>query len=451
MIKDWKNKRITILGLSISGCAAAKYLASQGALVTISEKRDANDSDVEKIKSLEVLGIKVEMGSHNEDTIKNSELVITSPGIPPRVSVFELIRQNNIKIISEIDLAFLETNKPFVCITGTNGKTTTTKLVSEIFTKAGKNAPACGNIGTPPTALIEKNPDYFVTEISSYQLEYSQYLKPYIACFLNYTPDHLDWHGSEEMYLQAKLSLFIGENAPEYAVLNANDSNVMKLIGTTPSKVFVFGQEIEENCIFIENDSIFYKEVDKEEIIKLSDIKVFGNHNYENIMAAIAIVKIAGLNNSAIKKAIAEFNPPEHRLEYVDCIEGIKYYNDSKATNCDAAICALNAFGKPVVLIAGGRDKGTDLSEFVNTVTQKASAVVLIGEATQRFANALGESGYDKIYKAGSLEESIEIASRLKQGDVLFAPACSSFDMFKNFEERGIAFKGYVNKKKHST
>ena len=443
---DWKNKKVTVLGFSKSGLAAAKHLVQKGALVYLSERRAATSNDRVELEDLQELGVKVEMGGHNENTIIGADIIVTSPGIPPHAPIFDLIKKHNIEIISEIDVAYLETDKPFICITGTNGKTTTTKLLSEIFQNAGYNAPPCGNIGYPPTDRLNDNLDYFITEISSFQIEYSKYLRPFISCFINFTPDHIDWHGSVEAYFEAKLSLFNDKNASEWAVLNSKDEKIKPIIENFPKERLVtFSEERDNICLFVENGEIIYKSDGiKESIAKTSDIKIFGEHNYENIMAAVGISKIADIKTETIRKTLHEFDPPEHRIEFVAEIDGIKYYNDSKATNCDATICALKAFKEPVVLIAGGRDKGTDLSEFVELVKKNVNAVILIGEATDRFLNALKNEEYSSIFISKTLEDAIDKAAELKSGDVLLSPACASFDMFKNYEERGKAFKEYV-------
>ncbi|MFH0702473.1 MAG: UDP-N-acetylmuramoyl-L-alanine--D-glutamate ligase [bacterium] len=452
MRKNWNNDNITILGLSLSGIAAAKYLAQRGANCIISEKRAETSEDHEKIRELNSLEIKVEMGGHKQETILKSNLIITSPGIPPHSDVIKLAKENKIRIISEIELAYIESDKPFIAITGTNGKTTTTKLVSEMLMNAGYNAPACGNIGLPPVSILENNIDYFVAELSSFQITTSPTFKPQIAVFLNYTPDHIDWHGSEEAYFEAKASLFTNFRSPVWIVLNACDAKVLELKHKTLSKIIFFGRETSGQSVYIQDTGIVWKNKTKiREIIELKDIPLLGKHNFKNVMAAIAVALTVGISPKTIKSTIVGFKPPEHRLEYVNTIDGIAYYNDSKATNCDSTICALKAFeDKKVVLIAGGRDKGTNLDELAQTIKKHAEAVVLIGEAAERFKKALTASKYKNIYNADSLEEAVDIASNLKLGPVLLAPACASFDMFKNFEERGRIFKDYVNKKRET-
>jgi len=451
MKRKWFNVDVTVLGLSLSGISATKYLALEGANCIISEKRQATAKDTDKICELEKLGIKVEMGGNKEETIVNSDVIITSPGIPPHAEVYKLIKAHKIETFGEIDLAYKETNLPFIAITGTNGKTTTTKLVSEILTAGGLKAPACGNIGIPPTSLLsEKDIDYFVAEVSSYQIATNPAFKAQIAVFINYTPDHIDWHGNEEEYFKAKADLFI-RRQPTWAVLNANDLKIAYLKLDIDSNVYFFGREAEDKCVFIKENKILIKDKNKNitEVIKLDEIPLKGKHNLENIMSAIAVAHIVGIDAETINFAIKNFSPPEHRIEYVDTINNIEYYNDSKATNCDSTMCALRAFEEnKVVLIAGGRDKGTDLTDFCTEVNEHANAVILIGEASERFEEALKKSGFKNIYKKQSFEEAIDIAGELKLGPVLLSPACASFDMFKNFEERGQVFKDYVRNKK---
>ena len=451
MKRKWFNVDVTVLGLSLSGIAAAKYLASQGANCTISEKRQASSGDNDKINELQKLGIKVETGGNNEETILNSDVIITSPGIPPHSEVYKLIKKHKIETFGEIDLAYKETNVPFIAITGTNGKTTTTKLLSEMLINSGLKAPACGNIGLPPTSLLEEDGiDYFVAEVSSYQIATNPTFKPQIAVFINYTPDHIDWHGNEKEYFNAKADLFV-RRQPTWSVLNACDFKIAYLKLEMDSNVYFFGREAEDKCVFVKENKILIKDKNKKiiEVINLDEIPLKGKHNLENIMSAIAVAHIAGIDAEIIKSTIKNFSPPEHRIEYVDTIDGIEYYNDSKATNCDSTICALRAFeNKKVVLIAGGRDKGTDLTEFCDEVNKHANAVILIGEASDRFEEALIKSGFNNIYKKRTFEEAIDSAGELNLGSVLLSPACASFDMFKNFEERGQIFKSYVRSKK---
>lgn len=452
MKRKWINTNVTILGYSLSGIAAAKYLSDKGADCIISERREAKDDDDCQIKELENLGIKVEMGEHKKDTILGADLIVVSPGIPPHSEVIKLAKDNKIEIISEVELAYIETTKPFIAITGTNGKTTSTKLISEILTNAGLKAPACGNIGVPVISLVNEQPDYFVAELSSFQIHSSPTFKPQVGIFVNYSPDHIDWHGTEEEYYKTKANLFVTERHPAWSILNAAEDKIFRLKDYTESKQIFFGKEYGDFSIFRDKDGVFCKNNDKvEEIIKINEIPLIGEHNYMNIMGAIAVAKVVGIESEIIKKSIIGFKAPEHRLEYVETINGTKFYNDSKATNCDSSICALKAFNEnKVVLIAGGKDKGTDLTGFVNEVNKHVSSVVLIGQASDRFEESLIKGGFSNIFREETLESAIDKAFSLKEGDVLFSPACASFDMFKNYEERGKVFKDYVIKKKAS-
>ena len=451
---DFLNKKICILGLSKSGIAAAKHLVSVGAICTISERRAQVQEDEAVIDELLALGISVEMGEHKKETIIKSDMIVTSPGIPPKAEVFNLAKVKAIPVLSEIDIAYLNTKTPFLAITGTNGKTTTTKLLSEIIQAGGKKTQACGNIGLPPCDLLKEELDYFTLEISSYQIETSQYFMPKVACFINYSPDHVDWHGSEEAYFEAKKQLFTGVNAAEWAVLNANDSKVIAIKDECEENVFTFGKEDEKNCVFIQDNTLKFKNEDGEiqDIIDISAVSLIGVHNLENIMCAVSIAKIIDVSNEAIVETLKNFVPPEHRLEFVCEIDGKKYYNDSKATNTDAAIKSIEAFAeKSVALIAGGRDKMTPLEDFAKIIQGRVDYVILLGEATDRFEAALKKIGYKNIVKAQNFKEAIDIASAKDVENILLAPACASFDMFKSFEERGQVFKDYVREKLQQT
>ena len=446
MKTDWKDKKVLILGLSVSGKAAARYLAKEGANVYITEMREEKPEDKAQIEELNALGIKIEMGGHSEEFLSNLYLAVTSPSVPLDSELYLRLKNSGVKIISEVSLAYLETEKPFIAITGTNGKTTTTSLVSHILSTEYK-APACGNIGIPPCSLLDTELDYFVCEMSSFQIVHSVPFKSKIACWTNYTPDHITWHGSVEKYFEAKAQLFIEPQTPEYAIFNAKDEKLLEFSKTCNSKVFLFDVEQEQNCSFIKDDAIYYigEDKKKEKIIDLKDSPLVGHHNYQNIMCGIIIAKIIGVSNEHIKSAIMSFKAPEHRLEKVREFNGITFYNDSKATNPEASIVAIDSFNnKNVVLIAGGRDKLTDLTEFCNSVKSHITTVELIGEATERFNTELRKNGFDNIIIEKTLESAIDKAIELKPDVVLLSPACASFDMFKGYEERGTVFKDYV-------
>lgn len=443
---NWLKRKILILGLSKSGISAAKYLNKQGADVFITELKEKTEEDEMKIKELIELGIQVETGGHSDEFINDAYLAVTSPGIPPHSEIFKKLNNANIPIISEVELAYKESRKPFVAITGTNGKTTTTALVAHILSKEYK-APACGNIGNPPCDLIEEDVDYFVCEMSSYQIATSNSFQAQIACWLNFTPDHLDWHGGLENYFDAKAKLFKAPLNPAFAVFNGADEKLLEFSKSiTESCVFLFDKEVDDNCCYIKNDSIYFKRNQKEEnIIDLKDCPLVGQHNYQNIMCSVIVGKIVGLENEKIKSGIISFKAPEHRLEFVIEHNGIKFYNDSKATNPEAAIVAIKSFNNiNVVLIAGGRDKNTDLTEFCEEIKKHITTVILIGEASERFAQNLNKNGFDNIIFEATLEDAVDKAVELNPNVILLSPACASFDMFKSYEQRGEIFKNYV-------
>lgn len=444
MKRKWIDKKVLILGLSKSGISAAKYLNSKGADCYVSEFKQYEEKMAENIKELEDLGIKVETGGHSEEFISDSYIAITSPGIPPHAPVFEVLKEKQISVISEIELAYLETFAPFIAITGTNGKTTTTSLVSHILSSE-YTSPACGNIGLPPTSLIDNKNDYLVCEVSSYQIEMSPTFRPQIACYLNFTPDHIEWHRGLENYFDAKAKLFAEHKQPAFAVFNALDEKVFAFTQDYSGEKFFFGKEFDKNCCYLKNDAIFFKRNEEEEIIRLDEITLVGEHNLQNIMCAVIVAKLVGIENDELKEAIKSFKAVEHRVEFVAKIEGKDFYNDSKATNPEASIVAIKSFvNKSVTLIAGGRDKNTDLTEFCKMINAHINTVILIGEATQRFKENLEQNGFNDIILTESMEKAIDKAIELDNEIVLLSPACASFDMYDNYEQRGEAFKQYV-------
>lgn len=446
MLTNWFDRKVLVLGFSKSGIAAAKYLSRHGADVYITEYREQKPEDLEQLNELEAEGIKVEFGGHSDDFVKESYLAVTSPGIPPHSEIMKRLRDEKIKVISEIELAASQTGKPFVAITGTNGKTTTTALTAHILSSE-YNAQPCGNYGKPPCDLIDdKTIDYFVCECSSFQLEYSNSFQPQISVWTNFTPDHIDWHNGIENYFMAKAKIFKGSQAPAFAVLNAKDAKLLEFSKEAAGEVFMFGDEVGENCCYVKDDAIYYKRNGKEEhIIDLKDTPLIGEHNYQNVECSVVCAKLEGISNEHIKEAIMSFKVPEHRLEKVCEMNGITFYNDSKATNPEAALVAINSFNDcNVALIAGGRDKNTDLKEFCEAIKKHISTVVLIGEASERFEDNLKNSGYENILRENSMQSAIDKSISLKPDVVLLSPACASFDMFSGYEERGKVFKEYV-------
>ena len=431
------SEKVLILGLSKSGIAAAQAAKKRGCDVYITEGKEPKEEHKEKIEELKKDGIKIEIGGHTDEFISGASYAITSPGIPPKSEIFQKLGNMGIPIISEIEYAYRNTDIPFIVITGTNGKTTTTALVSHILSK-NYSAPACGNIGLPPSCLIDEKHDFLVCEVSSFQAEMTSQFKAKIACWTNFTPDHIDWHNGLENYFKAKAKLFLDSQAPEFAILNAQDKKLAEFANECKNVVMF---DDDKDC-YIKDNAIFFKD---EQIITLADCPLIGHHNYQNIMCGVAIAKLIGMKNEDIRERIMSFKAPDHRLEKVREMNGITFYNDSKATNPEASIVAIDSFNNvDVALILGGRDKNTDLTEMCNSINKHINTVLLIGEATQRFEENLIKNGFSNIIKEPSMEEAIDKAISLKPDVVLLSPACASFDMFKSYEHRGEVFKEYV-------
>ncbi len=448
MKRKWIDKKVLILGLSKSGTSAAKYLANMGADCYITDSKELQPKDKALVEELQKKGIQVETGRHSDEFINDSYIAIASPGIPPSSEIFSRLKEKNIQIISEIELAYYEAQAPFIAITGTNGKTTVTSLISHILSSEYK-APVCGNIGIPPTSLLEEKPDFFVCETSSFQLALSPSFKAQIACFLTFTPDHIDWHGGIDNYFEAKTSLFKDYKQPIYAIFSGVDEKIYSFARQYKGEKFIYAKELTNNCCFIKNDSIYFKRNKEEEIIKLDEISLQGEHNYQNIMCAIVTAKLIGISNEHIRERIKSFKAIEHRIEFTAEINGKMFYNDSKATNPEASFAAIKAFeGKSLTLIAGGRDKNTDLTEFCRDYVNKyVTTAILIGEAAARFKENMEQNGFTNIISASSLEEAVDISLTLNNQIVLLSPACASYDMFNSYEHRGEVFKNYVKSK----
>ena len=464
-MENWQGKKITILGLGKSAYAAAKYLKQHGAAVLVSENGQLKDDQLIWAQELKNLGVEIEDGGHSRKAIEQADLIVTSPGIPPSSSVIQSARILHKEIICDIELAYRESNVPIIAVTGTNGKSTTTALISHILEFNSIKAPACGNIGSAVMDYIQNeditdrrggSKSYLVMEVSSYQLYYTNTFAPYIAVWLNLTPDHLDWHGSMEEYIAAKDKI-LGKNT--MAVLNMDDAIVSKRpVGTRFTEpvrarfmeaAFPFSLESNLNtkdpAAFLENGWLCYRQNgNTHKVIAEKEMPIIGRHNIENTLAAIAVAAIVGLSAEQISNALKKFKALAHRLEYVDIVNGIACYNDSKATNPESAIKALQAFKEKIVLIAGGKDKGTNLDEFSDNVRSHTAAVILIGEAKDRFEKAFKKAGVENIHFASTLAEAVDLGLQLKLGPLVLSPACASYDMFKNFEQRGDVFKKLI-------
>lgn len=445
------TKYVTVIGLGRTGAAVARRLRDLGERVLITEVLEAGKIDSTLLAEMEALGIDLELGEHSTRWVKESKLIVVSPGVHLDIPALVEAKKLEVPIISEIELAFQLLHKPLIAVTGTNGKTTTTTLIGEIFKNAGKRVAVAGNIGYPLISVDDFKLDLIVAEISSYQLESVVTFKPWISIILNITEDHLERHRTMEEYESLKGRIFLNQDREDFFIYNTDDSRVAELARLARTKLIPFSQrKILKEGVCVKNGKIISLMAGKEfSICKANEIRIKGEHNLENSLAAIAAAFLCGVSPKVISKTLREFRGVEHRIEYVAEIDGVIFINDSKGTNPRATITALKTFRQQntrIILIAGGKDKGGDLEEFLGVVKDSVKEVVLIGEATERFREALGLSGFFNIHCAGSISEAVNKAFKLaSSGDILLlSPACASFDMFKNFEERGQAFKQAV-------
>lgn len=444
---ELKNKRVLVVGLGRSGVAAAFFLQDHGARVSVSDTKSEAQLQNE-ISLLLDRGISIETGRHNERTFRDQDLIVVSPGVPSDQPQLQHARALGIPVIGEVELAFRFLQGRIIAITGSNGKTTTTTLVGEILSKSGKKTLVGGNIGTPVISLAGKSsPDHLlVLEISSFQLETIQQFRPWIAAILNITPDHLDRHRTFQAYVDAKARIFENQTADDFAVLNADDPTLGGLKGKMKAALYWFSRKQPvENGAYLERDQIVFRASGRvTPILPLTDIQLKGAHNLENVLAAVAVTMLAGCEAEQIRRAVTEFGGVEHRLEPVATIHGVAYYNDSKATNVDATIKALESFPGNIHIILGGKDKGSDYTVLVPLLRERAKGVYLIGAAAEKIASQI--QGASRIVHSATLDRAVRQASDAAiSGDiVLLAPACASFDQFENYEQRGRIFKELV-------
>lgn len=446
---ELKGKKVLVVGLARTGLAAVRFLAGQGARVKVSEFKRAEELGPVK-ETLKDLPVEWETGGHTLPFFLDADLIIVSPGVPLGGNPLAEARRRGIKLISEVELAFRFLRRPLIAITGTNGKTTTTTLVGEMLKASGKLAFVGGNIGNP---LIEfaggpQTEDWVVAEISSFQLEGTAQFRPRISVLLNITEDHLDRYPDFPGYLQAKGMIFQNQGKEDYALINADDPLTFQFAHRVKSQVILFSAQrpVPVGC-FLEGGGITFQGLDgPREHFGLNRLKIRGAHNLENMMAAIAACKICGCPREPLQQAMEKFAGLEHRLEWVREIRGINFFNDSKGTNVGSVVKSLTGFREPVLLIAGGRDKGGDYTPLKKLVTEQVKGMALVGEAKERIFAALGN--LTETVKVETLEEAVEWSwSKAVPGDVvLLSPACSSFDMFENYQERGKRFKSLVHK-----
>jgi UDP-N-acetylmuramoylalanine--D-glutamate ligase len=444
---ELNGKRVLVVGLGRSGVASALFLQSRGARVTVSDAK-SEDQLREQIPTLLDAGIAVETGAHGERTFRNQDLIVVSPGVPVDAEPLVQARALGQPVIGEIELAFQFLPGPIVAITGSNGKTTTTTLVGEIIAASGFKTLVGGNIGTAAISLIEKaTPETaIILEVSSFQLETIRTFRPKVAVVLNVTPDHLDRHGTFAAYVDAKARIFENQQADDFAVLNADDPTCVELAKRTRGQVFWFSREreVEPGAIVRDGQVVFLRNGSPQVVLAVSEIPLKGSHNLENVLAAVCAGALMGCAPEKIRSAIINFKAVEHRLEYVATIGGVEYYNDSKATNVDATMKALQSFPANIHLILGGKDKGSDYTVLNNLLRERVKSVYTIGAAAEKVQSHI--KGTTQIVSSGTMESAVKQASATAQpGDVvLLAPACASFDQFQSYEHRGRVFKELV-------
>ncbi len=450
---DLKEKRVLVVGLGKSGVASALFLKAHGAQVTVSDTKSGDDLRNE-IPTLLDHGITVESGGHGERTFRGQDLIVVSPGVPVDAPPLVQARSLGEMVIGEIELAAQFLPGPIVAITGSNGKTTTTTLTGEILTAGGLPTLVGGNIGTPAISLAEraKPESVIVLEVSSFQLETIQSFHPKVAVVLNVTPDHLDRHGTLEAYVNAKARIFENQTSEDFAVLNADDSTCVAMANRTRAQVFWFSRQKEvkrgawvRDGAIVFRDGLGPEETVQREIMLASEIPLKGAHNLENVLAAVCAGMLMECAPEKIRQAVRDFKAVEHRLEYVATLRGVDYYNDSKATNVDATIKALESFPANIHLILGGKDKGSDYSVLNDLLRHRVKRVYTIGAAAAKIESQIKNV---EVVHAETLENAVRKANASAEpGDVvLLAPACASFDQFKNYEQRGQVFKEMVRR-----
>ncbi len=445
---DLHGRKVLVVGLAKTGLATVRFLREKGAIVSTSEARPEEEMK-EVASELRGFSIVAEWGGHTVGHFLHQDLIVLSPGVDPAIEPIQKALDKGVEVISEIELASRFIHVPMIAITGTNGKTTTTLLVGEMLKAEGKQVGVGGNVGEPLILFAEGTGlwEVLVVEVSSFQLEGIERFRPRCALLLNISEDHLDRYPTFEDYIEAKLRIFMNQGPEDLAILNLDDPVVMGHEKRVRAERFFFSLkgEVQKGC-FYTGEEVLLRLGEREESFDLSRSPLKGIHNVENMMAAILAARLFGASKEAIQRTVDQFKGLEHRLEFVREIEGVSYYNDSKGTNVGSVVKSLQSFQEPVILIAGGKDKLTDLHPLREWIKRRVRKMILIGEAKERMARELGS--LTETAMAGTLEEAVLMAHRsAKRGEiVLLSPACSSFDMFKDYKERGKAFKEAVSR-----
>lgn len=445
-----KDKKISILGAVRSGLSAAKLVKLKGAIPFVSDMNDSQEIR-NNIEILNELNIKFELGGHSEK-IYDCDFIITSPGVPSESEVLVKAKEKDIKIISEIEFAYWFCEGKIIAITGTNGKTTTTSLCAHVLNCADVTAYVAGNIGIPFSEIVTqvKKDEYVVLEVSSFQLDFIDKFAPDYAIMLNITPDHLDRYENRfDLYIKSKMRIIKNQNEKHNFIYNGDDENIP--IGYVSNKVNLFAfsldKSISNGCYLDDDWIVFAKDEYEEDVCTIEDLSLKGEHNLMNSMAVISTAMLIGVDKDKLVSALGSFKGVEHRLEFVKEINGIKFINDSKATNVDSVWYALRSFDEPIYLILGGKDKGNNYNDIKEEVKKRVKKIYAIGSSAQKVYD------FFKNIKPVEIVDSLTAAvdrglAEAAEGDiVLLSPACASFDMFKNYEDRGTQFKSIVNNK----
>ena len=445
------GKKVLVVGTGKSGIAAIKLLAAKNAdIVVLEGNKDADKNDIAQRIGSDI-SYDLIIGELPVQVMEKIDIAVLSPGVPTDLPFVIELQELNIPVWGEIELAYICGAGKVFAITGTNGKTTTTALTGEIMKTYFKSVFVVGNIGMPYTeyALDMKDSSVTVAEVSSFQLETINKFRPEVSAILNITPEHLNRHHTMECYVEAKARIARNQTKDQVCVLNYEDEYLRKIAKDIPADIFWFSSETKlDRGIWLEGEDIIYCDKEKIKVCTIHDMKLLGKHNYENVMAAVAIAMHAGVPIDCIRKAVKEFNAVEHRIEFVKEVNSVKYYNDSKGTNPDAAIKAVEAMVSPTVVIGGGYDKQSSYEEWIASFGDKVKCLVLLGATKDKIAQTARKAGFENIIMVESLEEAVKVSSeQAEPGDaVLLSPACASWDMFKSFEERGTMFKEFVHK-----
>lgn len=446
---NYSGKQILVIGAGTSGIGAAHVLGQLGAKVILNDYKiiDLAPAVINKLQSV---GVSIITGRQDESLLEGVHRIIVSPGLPLTIPILQAAKNKGISIVGEVELAYEVSKAPILGVTGTNGKTTTTTLLAQVMEKTGRPIYVGGNIGDSlsEAAMAVPEDGFLVAELSSYQLESIDQFKAHGAIMLNITPDHLARHKTMDGYRLAKENIFKNQTSQDFLVLNQDDALVYDMRHRASGHILFTSQKtvVQEGAYFADDVCYAVKEGVAYPIISTDEIPIPGAHNIENILTVIALAYALGVDIQSIHDTIRDFKAVEHRLEKVTTIDGVTYYNDSKATNTDSVVKALESFNQDVILIMGGHDKMTPLEEFMTIVAKHAKELILTGEAADRFETFARQAGINRIYRAQSMHEAVAIGHKLgKEGDiVLLSPACSSFDWYTCFEERGEDFKQEV-------